>query len=183
MIEINRNNRKINIKMGWKYITYIYGKEKLVFNIEPMIGEADVIYIPNDQIWNNSTIEWVKENKEKIINDIKSIGWNRDIVFKELDIELRCISIDKDEFEIGTIESIKAAKEFQNLNLFDPDKKVEKEQAHELWRTLEKRFAEEVEGKVTIYSNSIIENSVFNKITIPTLLKNDKIILNIVESK
>jgi NAD+--asparagine ADP-ribosyltransferase len=74
-------------------------------------------------------------------------------------------------------------KEFQSLDLFDPDKKVEIEQANELWRTLEKRFAEEVEGKVTIYSNSIIENSVFNKITIATLLENDKVVLNIVESK
>jgi len=88
--------------------------------------------------------------------------------------------IDKTEIEKGTMESTKAAKEFQPLYLFDPDKKVEKEQAHELWCTLEKRFAKGVEGKVTIYANSIIENSVFNKISIVTLLENDKVILNIV---
>ena len=34
-----------------------------------------------------------------------------------------------------------------------------------------KKFAEQVEGKVTIYAKSVIENSVFNKITIAALLK------------
>lgn len=34
----------------------------------------------------------------------------------------------------------------------------------------------------TIYANSIIENSVFNKITTAALLENDKVILNVVGS-
>lgn len=182
MVEISGNSKKINIYMGWKHINYIYGEEKLVFKNEPMIGEADIIYIPNDEIWNSSTIEWVKGNKDKILRDIKSIDWNRDIKFNEMDIDLMCISMDNDDIEKGTIESTEAAKEFQNLNLFDPDKKVDKKQAHELWCVLEKRFAQGVQGKVTIYANSIIENSVFNKITIAALLENDKVMLNIVGS-
>lgn len=36
---------------------------------------------------------------------------------------------------MGTIESTEAAKKFQNLNLFGPDKK----QVHELWCVLEKK--------------------------------------------
>lgn len=106
-----------------------------------MIGEEDIIYIPNDEIWDSSKIEWVKGNKEEILNDIKSIDWNRDIKFSEVGIELICISADNNDIEKGTIESTEAAKEFKNLNLFDPDKKVNKAQAHELWCVLEKRFA------------------------------------------
>jgi len=181
MVIINdKNNKKISLTMGWKYLSYIQGDEKIVFNIEPMVGEADIIYIPNDEIWKESSIKWASGNKNEILRTIKSIDWNRDIVCNECDICLRCMSTDKDEIEEGTIESTEAAKEFQSLYLFDPDKKVEKEQAHELWCTLEKRFAEEVEGKVTIHANSIIENSVFNKITIATLLENDKAVLNII---
>ena len=126
---------------------------------------------------------WASENRDDILSAIKSIDWNRDIIFNECDMDLNCMSIDKNEIEEGTMESTEAAKEFHSLYLFDPDKKVEKEQAHELWCTLEKRFAEQAEGKVTIYANSIIENSVFNKITIATLLKNEKVVLNIVGSK
>lgn len=180
MAEIISNNKKVSIKMGWKHVSYTDGNDKVVFNIEPMIGEPDIIYVPNDEMWMRCLKTWVRESKNEILNNIKSIKWNRDIVFNECDVGLTCMPIDKNEIEEGTIESTEAAKEFESFNLFDPDKKVEEEQAHELWCTLEKRFAEEVKGKVTIYANAIIENSVFNRITIKTLLENDKVALNII---
>lgn len=31
MVDINKNNKKISIHMGWKHMKYIYGKEMLVF--------------------------------------------------------------------------------------------------------------------------------------------------------
>ncbi|MBE6052875.1 MAG: hypothetical protein E7212_03020 [Clostridium sartagoforme] len=175
MVDINKNNKRISIHMGWKHMNYIYGKEMLVFKIEPMIGEADIIYIPNDKMWDSSKIEWAKGDKEEILNNIKSIEWNRDIKLSEMDMELICISTDDNDIEKGTIESTEAAKEFKNLNLFDPDKKVSKEQAHELWCVLEKRFAENAKGKVEIRANDIIEGSVFDKITMPTLINNKNI--------
>ncbi|WP_026881388.1 hypothetical protein [Clostridium akagii] len=184
MVIINdKNNKKISIKMGWKHLSYIQGDEKIVFNIEPMVGEADIIYIPNDEIWSESQINWARESKKEILRDINTIDWNRDIVLNECDIALKCMPIDNDEIEEGTMESTEAAKEFGSLYLFDPDKKVQKEQVHELWCTLEQRFAEQAQGKVTVYANAIIENSVFNKISIETLLKNDNVVLNIVGNK
>lgn len=181
MVKINnKDNKEINIKMGWKYISYIQEDEKIILNIEPMLGEADIIYIPNDEIWRKSSRKWASQNKNEILSNIKSLDWNRQMAFNEYDIDLKCMTVDEDEIEEGTIESTEVAKEFQSLYLFDPDKKVGKEQAHELWCTLEKRFAEQVEGKVTIYANSVIENSVFNKITIVALLENEKVVLNIV---
>lgn len=60
LVYISKNNEKININMGCKHINYIYGEEKLVFKIEPMIEEEDIIYIPNDEIWNSSIIKWVQ---------------------------------------------------------------------------------------------------------------------------
>ena len=182
MVVIKRNFKKIKINMGWKHISYTYGGEKLVFNIEPMIGEADIVYIPNDEIWNSSKIGWVNGNKDKILSDIKSFDWNRDLVFDDCETDFRIIPAKEDEILKGTIESTQAAKEFENLALFDPNKKVDKKQTHELWCTLEKRFAEGVEGKVTICASEIKENSVFNKITIPTLSENDKVTLNVVGS-
>jgi hypothetical protein len=51
------------------------------------------------------------------------------------------------------------------------------EKVHELWRILEQRFAESAEGKVTIIANSVVEASVFEKVTIPALMSNKKVIL------
>ncbi|WP_298845001.1 hypothetical protein [Clostridium sp.] len=116
----------ISIKMGWKYLSYINGDEKIVFNIEPMVGEADIIYTPNDKMWKGCSAKWVRQNRDKILNDIRSIEWNRDIAFNECSIGFKYMPIDKTEIEEGTMESTKAAKEFQSLYLFDPDKKVEK---------------------------------------------------------
>jgi len=184
MVEIiNEENNEIRIKMGWRFLCYIQGNEKIVFNIEPMVEESDILYIPRNEIWRKSSLKWAGENKSEILRVIKAIDWNRDIRFDECDIELKCMLTDQDEFKEGTMESTEAAKKFERLYLFDPDKKVEKEQAHELWCTLEKRFAEEVKGRVTIYLKSIIENSAFNKITMPTLLENEKVILNIIGSR
>jgi hypothetical protein len=180
MIEISDRNNKISIKIGWKYLSYIQDKEKIIFSIEPMVEEADLIYIPNPESWEKSSPKWASKIREEILRNIKEVNWNRDIEFKECDISLKCMAANENEIEEGTIESTQAAREFLRLDLFDPDKKVEREQAHELWCTLEMRFAEQVEGKVTIYASDIIENSVFNKITIPTLLKNEKVVLNII---
>ncbi|MBU3102411.1 MULTISPECIES: hypothetical protein [Clostridium] len=67
----------------------------------------------------------------------------------------------------------------------DLETKLSKTQRYEVIKRVSAamRFAKGVEGKVTIYANSIIENSVFNKISIVTLLENDKVILNIVDNK
>ena len=139
MVKINdKNNNEITIEMGWKYISYIQDDEKIVLNIEPMVGEADIIYIPNDEMWRKSSTKWASENKNEILSNIKSIEWNREISFNEYDIDLKCMLVDENEIQEGTMESTKAAKEFQSLYLFDPDKKVKKEQAHEIWCTLEK---------------------------------------------
>lgn len=76
--------------------------------------------------------------------------------------------------DYGTIESTKAAQEFMLLDMFDPDFDLTKEQVHELWCVLEKRFAESVEGKVTIASGEVVKGSVFEKISLPALVNNKK---------
>lgn len=175
---VNVDN-KTTIEMGWKSLIFISDNDKIIFVIEPMIDEPDIIYIPEPAQWNNSTSR-ISEKRNEILSIINSIEWNRDFIFKECNSTLMVLSVNEDRFETGTLEATKGAKELLQLSLFDPCKTVEKEHAHELWCVLEKKFAEDIKGKVTISANNIIENSVFNKITIPTLLENDNVIMHIV---
>ncbi|KHL92377.1 hypothetical protein QW71_29470 [Paenibacillus sp. IHB B 3415] len=160
------------MKMGWKFLSLIRGSQKLVFYIEPMIGEPDRLYIPK--------ADTASYNKSNTIEAITSVSWNRDFVIIESEVHVVALPAESDEVEAGTLESTATAQEFLQLELFDSDRKVSKEQAHELWCTLEQRFAAAVEGQVTIHAGAIIENSVFNKIVVPALLDNKNAVLTIV---
>ncbi|MGX7263788.1 hypothetical protein [Enterococcus crotali] len=111
------------------------------------------------------------------------MDWNRDITFIQSPIELELISLSENEYEEGSLESTSGGQEFVSLDLFDPENDIEKEVVKELWLNLEKRFAEAATGFVSIYTNSFDDDSVFNKITIPTLLKNDDVTLNFIDHK
>lgn len=161
-----------NFKMGWRFLSFVKGPNKLVFYIEPMIDKPDILYLPQ-----NNLSYYDKDEMRELIS---SIEWNRNIILQDDDVDLICISPEELEFQEGTLEATEAGREFLAMDLFNPDKKVSKEQAHELWCILEKRFAESVEGNVQIHATSIIENSVFNKIVIPALLNNDKAVLNFI---
>lgn len=176
---VNVDN-KTTIEMGWKSLIFVNDNEKIIFVIEPMVDEPDIIYIPEPGQWKLNSTSRIAEKRNEILDIINSIEWNRDFIFKECNSALMVLSVNEDRVDTGTLEATKGAKELLELSLFDPGKTVEKEHAHELWCVLEKKFAQNIKGKVTITANTIIENSVFNKITIPTLLENDNVIINVV---
>ena len=163
---MNISENKAEVKMGWKYISYIDDGEKYIFPIEPMYEDADIAYLPSN-----------KEEIKKVIDTIQAIKWNRKLVYKDANYEIKRVKDTVLEFENGSLESTHAGQEFLALNMFDPDFDLEPEKVHEIWCELEKRFAECVEGKVTIMANSIIEGSVFEKVTIPILMQNKEVTL------
>lgn len=163
MVKLSENSY---VKMGWKYVSYVADGEKYVFYIEPMYCGNDIVYCPNKG-----------EIQLKMIEDIKSINWNRNLSYVDAKYEVKSIPGASLEYDKGAIESTQAGKEFEQLNMFDPQFDMPKEKVHELWCVLERRFAEQAEGKVTIKASNIIEGSVFEKISIPTLIKNEKVVL------
>lgn len=173
----------VEVEMGWRYISYCDGEEKLVFVVEPMFGTEDIVYLPNEETWNKNVPQWAKENRETIIENIKEIKWNRNLKWIE-DENADVFSMSKEEntsFE-GTLEGTKAGQDLINLNLFNSNSLLPAEKVHELWCVLERKFAEQAEGEVSIYSNEIILNSVFQAITLKALIENTKVVLNIMEN-
>lgn len=166
MIKQFYNGRNFILQMGWTFLSIIKGSEKFIFPISPMYGEPDILYVSKD---------------EDLKDIFSNMVWNRDIRIMENDFIPEVISIDESEIKEGSLESTPAGQEFLRLELFNPDCSIGKIQVHEMWCNLEKRFADNVTGKVTIYAGNVLENSVFNKISIPTLLENDKVFLNFVD--
>lgn len=152
--------------MGWKYISYIENGEKYIFHIEPMYANDDIVYLPMN-----------KEHCKRAIDAIQSIQWNRKLVYKDANYEIKNVNRNAYEVEDGSLESTQAGKEFLALNMFEPGFEMIPEKVHELWCILEQRFAESAEGKVTIYAHSIVEGSVFEIVSIPALMQNEKVTL------
>lgn len=124
MVTIKHGSQIIHIKMGWKTASYMLPDGKVVLDIEPMEGEPDILYIP--QRADNGI------NIKELSNDIRSVSWNRDIRYEEVqDVAERKPFIYQEAIR-GTLECTEAGKEFLKYDLFDLDKKVTKEQAHEL---------------------------------------------------
>lgn len=155
-----------DVKMGWKYISYTDNEVKYIFSIEPMFEECDIVYLPTN-----------KEVCKKAVDAIQSISWNRNLIYKDANYEIKRVNMNVSEVEDGSLESTQAGKEFLALNMFDPGFEMKPEKVHELWCMLEKRFAEGVEGKVTIKANSVVEGSVFEKVSLPALMDNKKVTL------
>lgn len=154
-------NEREYINMTWTHVSFIKENNKYIFPIEPMYEKPDIIYIPNNA-------------DQYMVEIIKAISWNRNLSYKECEFNVKCLSVNDSEIETGTLESTKAAREFLQLNMFDPGFDMDENKVHELWCILEQRFAASVEGKVEIRANDIVEGSVFDKITVPTLMQNEK---------
>lgn len=163
MVKLSNN---AYVQMGWKYVCYAGNGKKYMFIIEPMMNGKDIVYCPKND-----------KKLANMINVIKSIQWNRTLEYIDSNYDVKVIEEAAQEYEKGTLESTQAGKEFTQLNMFDPGFDLPEMKVHELWCVLEKRFAEQVEGKVTIKASNVVKDSVFDKITIPTLSKNLKAVI------
>jgi hypothetical protein len=168
-------------KMGWRYLAYQEGKRMLIFNIEPMVDKADLVYLPTEKAWQGTAPKWAKLRRDEIITFIKKISWNRRLDWLETDINVIEKGIKEDLVIPGSLESTEAGREFESYGLFNPGNEVSPEEAHELWCQLETKFAEQASGLVRIFVGDLIPGSVFEKISLPTLKKNSNVKLEFIQ--
>lgn len=176
MQKISMDMNELTIKMGWSFISVQDQKNKLIIPIEQKVEKKDVVVLPSTGSFASMPMSILREK-------LAELNWNREIEFVERPVELSVIPISEKEYEEGSLESTAGGQEFLSLDLFDPDNEIEKAVVKELWLNLEKRFAEAATGFVSIYVHSVDEDSVFSKITIPTLMSNGNVTLNFIENE
>lgn len=164
------------VEMQWKQIKYQNHDNYIVFPIVPMVTNEDIIILPNKNKWKDIEYIFSFEEREEIILLIERIAWKRDIKLIELDCDIfvdREIPVSK-----GMIESTKGYIKLSDENLFDPNRKLGKEQVKSLFCRLEERFAESISGRVIIPRENILKGSVMGEVTIPILANNKNVIIN-----
>ena len=168
-------------KMGWRYLAYREGKRMLLFNIEPMVDKADIVYFPSEDAWIRTAPKWARLRRGEIVTFINKTSWNRRLEWHETDINVIEKSIKEDLAIPGSLESTEAGREFESYGLFNPGNELSPEEAHELWCQLETKFAEQASGLVKIFVGDLIPGSVFEMISLPILKKNPNVKLEFIQ--
>ncbi|MBU3112714.1 hypothetical protein [Clostridium lacusfryxellense] len=162
--------------MGWRFIKYTQGDKAIIFGIEPMVGTADLVYLPDEESWKNCAPDWAKNSYKEIISYIKLIPWNRKL---QWNISPTGFIPDYNDSSVaavaGSLESTIGGRQMENENLFKPGGVINHEQAHEIWEELEKRFAQQAQGEVKLLVSDIIPNSVFAEVSLLALKGNPNV--------
>jgi hypothetical protein len=77
----------------------------------------------------------------------------------------------------GSLESTEGGQALEAQRLFEPGSKMTHEQAHQLWHTAARMFAEQASGTVTIFMSEVIPDSVFQAVELPALKNNPNVTL------
>lgn len=165
-------------EMQWKQVKYMNGEHSIIFEIVPMYQGSDIVIFPYAPLWTEVQNVFSDQERLEIIFLLERIAWKRDIRVVEADIEP---DIDSNVDPVnGSLESTQGYQEMAGKNLFDPQSPLSKSEVKEIYCILEKRFAESASGVVTIPKDVILKGSVLEEVSIPTLKKNNSVVLNLV---
>ncbi|RUT37714.1 hypothetical protein EJP82_27805 [Paenibacillus anaericanus] len=165
----------MQIDMRWKTVSFTKGNNKLVLDIEPMMNCEDIVYFPSENEWRKIKCIFSNEERLEIIFLLERINWKRNIKIFISEISPRLLSKDDLIITEGTLESTIGGREIEEKQLFDPDSPLNSEQVHELYCKLEKKFANQVNGEVIISRNKVIPGSVFEEVSMKTLMSSSKV--------
>ena len=160
--------------MGWRFVQYREAGESLALAIEPMVSGEDLVYVPDTMSWRERAPAAFRDRREEILNRLRSVRWNRELKWQD-----GGSGFSSAEPVPGSLKSTRGGAEFEAKNFFAPGSELTFEQARFVWITLERRFAMQVTGKVTIFVERTIPNSVFQAVVRPTLRKNSQAALDI----
>jgi hypothetical protein len=51
------------MKMGWRYVTYEENGKVIVFTIQPMVGQVDIVFLPDQERWEKTALQWSKTRR------------------------------------------------------------------------------------------------------------------------
>lgn len=148
-------------------MTYRERQVSVTFQIEPMMSGPDLVYVPDADSWRRLAPGVFRDRRDEVMARLKAVKWNRELKWQELPTDF-----DPEGAVPGSLESTKGGAEFESKNLFAPGSELTFDQARQIWIILAQRFAAGVSGKVTIFADTIVPNSVFQVVELPALRAN-----------
>ncbi|HEY0049382.1 MAG TPA: hypothetical protein VGB68_08870 [Pyrinomonadaceae bacterium] len=160
-------------EMGWRYVSYIEENTAIALQIEPMARGEDIVYVPDEANWLKSAPDWARQRREEILARLKSVMWNRRLVWQQ-----GKGSFGASRFVPGSLESTWGGQRLEKRRMFHPGSKITHEEAHELWHDAARLFAGQARGEVTIFKGAQgMPGTVFQEVELPALEINPNVTL------
>jgi hypothetical protein len=137
-----------------------------------MVSGSDIVYVPDAENWQRRAPTAYRDRRDELLARLKGVRWNRNLEWKDTPT-----GFPRGGVVPGSLESTKGGAEFEAKNLFAPGSELTFEQAREIWIMLAQRFARAARGKVTIFADTLIPNSVFKEVELPALRANPQVTL------
>ena len=148
-------------------MTYREGQVWSPWTFEPMMSGPDLVDVPDADSWRRLAPAVFRDRRDEVMARLKAVKWNRELKWQYLPTDFG-----SEGAVPGSLESTKGGAESESKNLFAPGSELTFEQAREIWIMLARRFASGVSGKVTIFADKTVPNSVFQVVELPTLRAN-----------
>lgn len=166
-------------QMGWRYVAYREGDEAISLSIEAMARRADLVYVPDAGKWKQAAPEWARARRAEILGRLKSIAWNRELVWLETSKEDFIILDWNMEHVIhGSVESTPGGQRLEALRLYNPGSSVPFKEVREFWNRAAIEAMKCARGRVRLFMSEVIPDSVFQAVILPTLRKNPDVELD-----
>ena len=172
-------NEKWTYLMGWRYVSYFEKDQWISFEIEPMYQSACLIKIPDENSWKKSSPLWARANREEILNNLKSIPWNRPVAWKE-ESNVPFLKLPKGKGFQGNLECSPEGRRLEGLRIFHPkaSKHFAQEVAKQKWYRLVQAYVMSRQGDYYIPLNNSSSNSVTKEVEWPAARANHNITIN-----
>ncbi len=71
------------VHIGFRYVRYMEGFNKLELSVEPLSKDPSVIYVPSQEKWKLEMPEWAKDRRAEILAHIKDGTKHLDWIWEE----------------------------------------------------------------------------------------------------
>lgn len=169
--------------MGWRVLTYEEGERWLSLRIEPMTDGPCRVYVPGTRRWALQAPAWARGRRESILQRLRQIAWNRDLVW---------IDGDDTPFEPQHVhrpaeDSIEASSDGQRLlrlRMFSPDAagRWSRRDSKRAWCIGTELVCRRASGWVRREPRPLVAGSVYKDIELAALMRNPKVTVSFVRA-
>ncbi len=167
-------------RMSWRSVTYILGGRAIHFQIEPMTVSPDIVFIPDEQVWQQSAPDWAREHRALIVSCLQALRWNRILEWRDSPShDLWYTAAGETRVVDGTVEATRGGQILESQGLFHPDQRATPLEVRDVWHETVRKHAARAGGRVSVDLDKVVANSVFEEIELPGLRRNPRVDLDL----
>ena len=170
--------------MWYRFVVYREGHAFVSLEIDVMADGPDVVANPSERAWQDTAPRFVRTRREAVLQRLKSVAWNREVVWEESEYAT-CLSHDPKVGPLvqGCIEATPGGRYLEEQQFFQPGSPLSFAEARQVWTEAERKLAAQASGTVRLAVANAKPNSMFLLVSLPALKQNPNVTLDFVDER